>query len=370
MNFDLDRPLSRLQGILLSALVCVVAFLIALISVSSKSVALESAVRLSTTSSGDVQVEDEYIYYLEAGSLHCVSHSGKFIWNTGVDRSSNFKVSSNGVAVWRGTRMQILDIKNGVVVGNVSASNDIIYGIVGDVYAAVVVGPEHSSTVLLTDLYGNVIDTLTDFDGVTVLDCGFFHGRELFWIMTLDSSGSIPTCKISTYKPGRRETGSISNMEQVIYKVMFRSSNICAIGTRNLNVYDYTGSEKVSERKTVYGWHLEAVDTVSENPLMLFAANTQVGDVAAIKDIRCIKGQSEMYLHFPVACTCLAAYDSTIYGFSGSYLAVGSFGVKTSHIYRMPVNVDDVLGITRERYAVVTSGSSVYVIELPEYTDK
>ena len=366
MRIDINRPLNKVHAILFSVLICVVAFLVALIVNNAKAVALEDALRLSATNVSDIQVEGEYIYYLEAGSLHCVSTSGSFIWNTGVDRNANFNVSSSGIAVWRGTRLQIVDRKTGVVVGNVSTPSDILMAVVGDVYAAAVVSPEHNSKVILTDLYGNEIDTLENFEGVTVLDCGFFHGRELFWIMTLDASGSTPTCKISTYKPGRRETGSIMDMEQVIYKVMFRSSNICAVGTSYMNVYDYTGNEKESERVKVYGWHLEAVDKLSDDPLMLFSPDNQVGDEIEIKDIRCIKGSNENYLHFPVACSRLMAFENTVYGFAGSSLAVGTYGSSVSNLYSMPVNVTDVIGITSERFAVVKSGSSIYIIKLPE----
>ncbi len=367
MKLDLYKPLNRLHAMLFSVLVCAVAILIALLVSSSHAVALEDALRLSATNISDVQVEGEYIYYLEAGSLHCVSVNGKFEWNTGVDRSSNFKVTPYGIAVWRGSRFQIVDLSNGVVVGNANVQGDILTAVVGDIYSAAVVGPEHNSSVVFTDRYGNIIERLERFEGVTVLDCGFFEGRDLFWIMTLDSSGSTPSCSISTYKPGRsKETGSITDMDQVIYKVMFRSSNICAVGTNRLDVYDYTGSLRSGESVNVYGWHLEAVDGTSENPLMVFVPNAQVGDTARIKDMRCLKGTSENHLHFPVECSDLSVFGSTVYGFSGSYLAVGTYGSSRSNVYRMPVSVDDVLGITSERYAVVTSGSAIYVLKLPD----
>lgn len=367
MKFDLYKPLNRLHAILFSILVCAVAFLIALLVSSSRAVALEDALRLSATNISNVQVEGEYIYYLEAGSLHCVSVKGRFEWNTGVDRSSNFKVSPYGIAVWSGSRLQIVDKSNGVVVGNANVQEDILAAVVGDVYSAAVIGPEHNSSVVFTDRYGNIVERLDRFEGVTVLECGFFEGRDLFWIMTLDSSGSTPSCKISTHKPGRsKETGSITDMDQVIYRVMFRSSNICAVGTLSLNVYDYTGNKKSDETVNVYGWYLEAVDDNSENPLMLFVPNSQAGDTAAMKDIRCVKGTGDHYLHFPVACTDLCAFGDSVYGFAGTYLAVGNFGSSASNVYRLPVNVSDVLGITSERYAVVSSGSAIYVIKLPE----
>ena len=366
MQIRNQRPISRLHGALLAALITVVVFFIALIANRSGSAALESAVRINTSNIHDVQVEGEYIYYLEAGSLHCVNSKGKFKWNTSVDRNSGFKVTGKGIAVWSGSRLRIVDIDTGVVIGNVSTPSEIISAVVGDVYVAVVLSPEHNSTVLLLDHYGNTVDTLTDFKEVTVLTCGFFEGRELFWIMTLDSTGSLPTCRISTFKPGKRETGSITDMEQVIYNVMFRSSYICATGTDYMRVYDYTGAEQVNQRLTVYGWYLEAVDSSSDNPLMLFVPSAQAGENMQINDIRCVKGSDEHLLHFPVVCSQLKCFGNTIYGFAGSQLAVGTYGSSNSTVYALPLYVNDVLGITSSRVAVVTSGGSLYMIQLPE----
>lgn len=365
MNIDLTKPLGKLQGALIALLLAAVTFFVALIIKHAPNAPLESAVRLNTSGLGDVQVEGENIYYIEAGSLHCVSSSGDFKWNVSVDKTSRFNVSSKGVAVWNGSRLRIVDIKTGVIRGTPSVNGDILSAVVGDVYAAVVIAPEHNSTVLLTDLNGNIVDELTDFKDVTVLDCGFFEGRELFWIMTLDSTGSLPSCKISTFKPGKRETGSITDMEQVIYKVMFRSNHICAVGTDYMRVYDYTGAEQTAQRTMVYGWYLEHVEPGNENPLMLFVPNAQAGESMAIKDIRCIKGSEERMLHFPVACTQLCSYNGTIYGFAGNRLAVANYPGTSSNVYALPLNVNEVIGITSDRTAAVVSGSSIYLIKLP-----
>jgi hypothetical protein len=366
MNIDLSKPLGKLQGILVALLLMAVTFFVALIVKHAPDAPLESAVRLNTSGLGDVQVEGDSIYYIEAGSLHCVSSDGKFKWNVGVDKNSRFKVTGKGIAVWNGSRLRIVDLKTGVVLGNPSINGSILSAVVGDVYAAVVIGPEHNSTVLLTDLGGNIVDTLTDFKDVTVLDCGFFEGRELFWIMTLDSTGSLPCCKISTFKPGKRETGSITDMEQVIYKVMFRSSYICAVGTDYMRVYDYTGAEQADQRVMVYGWYLESMDGSGDNPLMLFVPNNQSGESMHISDIRCIKGKDEYMLHFSVACTQLKAFGDTVYGFSGDKLAVSTYGSTASNLYALPLSVSEVIGITANRTAVVISGNSIYMIKLPE----
>lgn len=366
MEFDIRKPLDRNKAILFTVLIVLIAFGIALISSHSGNIPLKSAVRLNTTNNGDVQVNGDNIYYLEAGSLHCVSSTGKFEWNVGVDSGSDFLVNNQGIAVWSGSRLRIIDKDTGGTTGSVTAQNEILSAVVGDRYAAMVLAPEHGSTVILTDLYGNIVDTLTDFEGLTVVDCGFFEGRELFWIMTLDASGSLPTCKISTFKPGKRETGTITDMEQVIYKVMFRSSYICAVGTDYMRVYDYTGVEQDSQRVTVYGWYLEAMDgTTSDNPLMLFVPNAQSAENIAIKDLRCILGKEEYMMHLPEACSRILCRGNVVYGFSGSHLVIGTYKSTSQNVYDLPMIVDEVIGITNNNTAVVMSGNSIYMIKLP-----
>ncbi len=365
MNIDLSRPLGKLQGILVAVLLVAVTFFVALIVKHAPHAPLESAVRLNTSGISDVQIEGENIFYIEAGSLHCVSSSGDFKWNVSVDKNSRFRVSPKGVAVWYGSRVRIIDIKTGLVRGTPSVSGNILSAVVGDVFAAIVIGPEHNSRVLLTDLNGNTVDELTEFADVTVLDCGFFEGRELFWIMTLDSTGSLPCCKISTFKPGKRETGSITDMEQVIYKVMFRSNYICAVGTDYMRVYDYHGAEQTSQRTMVYGWYLENVGASADEPLMLFVPNAQAGETMAIKDIRCIKGGEEKMLHVPISCSQLMGFGNTIYGFSSNRLAVANYPNSSANVYALPLNVNEVIGITTDRTAVVVSGNLIYMIKLP-----
>ena len=67
-----------------------------------------------------------------------------------------------------------------------------------------------------------------------------------------------------------------------------------------------------------------------------------------------------------VSPTCVFGANTMI-GFSRRVsTAVGSYTGGSPNVYRLPVNVSDVLGITSERYAVVTGGSAIYVIKLPE----
>lgn len=366
MELDIRKPLDGKKAILVTVLVLLIAFAFALIDSHSGNVPLKSAVRLNTSSTRDVQAGGDYIYYLESGSLHCVSAKGKFQWNIGVDSGSEFKMTQYGISVWSGNRLRMIDIETGAPLGSYSAPADILYSVVGDRYAVVVTAPEHNSKIIYLDHGGNVVDTVDNFKDVTIIDCGFFENGGLGWVMSMDSTGTLPTCRISTYKPGKRETGSITDMEQVIYKVMFRSSYICAVGTDFMKLYDYTGVEKENERKTVYGWYLFAMDpTTNEDPLMLFVPHTQAGEEIAIKDVRCIKGSEEYMLHMAETCERIICRGKTVYGFAGNRLCVAKYGSTAQNVYELPMSVDDVIGITNENVAVVTSGSYIYMITLP-----
>ena len=341
------------------------AYLLARLFSNSGDDPLSSVVRMNIPANRDVQVAGDYIYYMESGSLHCVDSSGKYVWNRGNDVDSSFHATKYGVAVWSGESISLYKAETGETLTSEVMETEILSAGIGDTYAAVVLGPEHDSTVVLMTHGGKVVDTLTGFTGITVMDYDFFEGRDLFWLMTMDSGGSIPTCKISTYKPGKRETGTIEDMEQVIYQVMFRSSYITAVGTNHLCMYDYHGNELKDERKTVYGYYLYAVDKSDENPLMLFVPNSQAEGEIKISDVRMIRGSSEKIIHLPIECKQLEAKSGTLYGFSSEYLTVCPFGSIKSSLYKLPVMLDTVIGITGDKTAVVTSGGAIYLIKLP-----
>ncbi len=364
MDYSGKSVLSRPAALALALAFTLAAYCFALALSSGSDSPLGSAIRLSTSPNREVSVSGDRLYYLEGGSLHCVSSEGKYLWNIGVDANSSFTATEYGVAVWNGARITLIDSQNGYALASQTMDAEILSARMGDTYAAILLAPEHNSTVVLTDRYASVVDTLTDFSGVTALDYGFFIGHNLFWIMTLDSSGSLPTCSINTYTPGKRNDGSITDMEQVLYQVMFHSSHIAVVGMNYMRVYDYRGNEQADERKTVYGWYLEAVDKVSDNPLMLFVPNAQIEGTPLISDVRMIRGGVEHIVHLPVACSQIEASNGTLYGFAGQYLAVCNFGNHVSNVYKLPITVDNVIGITSDKVAVCTMGGSIYLIKL------
>lgn len=365
MQYNRERKLNGRASIALAVALALAAYLLASFLKSATNTPLSGAIRLNVPSNREIQVHGSNILFLEGSVLHSLDSSGNYIWNLSFELDSQFDVSDYGVAMWSNRQLLLAARDTGHSLFTKRLDEKVLSAKAGDRYVAAIIGEENDNTVVIMNHSGDIVDTLTDFKGYTVLDFGFFDGRELFWIMTLDSTGSVPNCRISTFIPAKRETGSITDNEQVIYEVMFRSSYIQAVGTNYIRLYDYTGSEQTKERCLVYGWYLEDVDKRTDNPLMLFVPNSQVEDEAQISDVRMIRGSSEFIIHLPVACRLLCANGNDFYGFSRDSVVKGTFGQKTSSLYKLPVTVDNVIGITDDNTAVVTSAGSIFLIQMP-----
>ena len=192
---------------------------------------------------------------------------------------------------------------------------DILSAKAGAVYTAVLLSPEHDSTIVILENGGREVDRLT-FADQTVLDYGFFSNDTLFWVMTLDTSGTVPTTAISTYRPGRMIVGSITDAQQLMYQVMFQSSQVVCAGTTHLKVYDYTGREDESRRTLIYGWYLAAVEDGVDDPMMAFVPGAQYGAGGEMRDVRMMRANVDEIVRMPFACSTLVAKGDRVYGFS------------------------------------------------------
>ncbi len=133
--------------------------------------------------------------------------------------------------------------------------------------------------------------------------------------MTLDTSGTVPTTAISTYRPGRMIVGSITDSQQLMYQVMFQSSQVVCAGTTHLKVYDYTGREDETKRTLIYGWYLAAVEDGVDDPMMAFVPDAQYGTGSEMRDVRMIRSNPTKLSACPMRATLVAKGD-WVYGFS------------------------------------------------------
>ena len=308
-------------------------------------------------------VGDGFVYY-DGSAVTKVGEDGKNRWNYMIGGGASLWAGDAGVAAWIGQSLTLIDGSTGVTSYSNKMEAEILSAKLGAEYAAILLGPEHNSTIVLMETGGRRVDSITLSDQ-TVVDYGFFYNDSLFWVMVLDTNGTVPSCTVNTYRPGRRLVGSISDSEQILYHTSFQSAQISCAGDTFIKVFNYNGAEETDKRRLVYGWTLAADDAGADNPMMAFVPNDQFESETLMRDVRMIRGSSERTVRMPWGCSWLVASGSRVYGFSTEgYIMVAQLDSQRVAAHRLSVPFDRVYGVTDSGVALLGYGTTVYFVPL------
>ncbi len=324
---------------------------------SYQSVALTSAETVETVSDG-------FVYY-DGSSVAKVNSDGSLAWSYMMGAGASVDASDAGVASWVGRTLTLIDGETGVPDYSGTMDANVVSARMGSTYAAVLLEPEDSGTIVLMETGGRQVDSIALSDQ-TVIDYGFFYNDSLFWAMVLDTDGTVPICTINVYRPGRSVVSSITDSEQMIYHAMFAgSSSIVCAGDTYVSVYSYQGLEEAESQKLVYGWTLVDADDEMGNPMMAFTLNGQYETGQKMQDVRMIRGDEDQIVRMPYGCDWLVALGNSVYGFSSDGIVmVAQMGRQTVDAYPLNFAIEDVYGVTRDGKAVVRSGESICLVPL------
>ena len=352
-------------ALLIVVFVCVVALLAGRIigNATHRSSYDYKAIQLASNLGVKV-VDDGFVYY-DGSYIGAVTTEGRTKWTYLIGRNADFDANANGVAAWEGESLTLIDGQSGTPSFSGAMETDVISACIGSRYTAVLMGPEHNSTIVLMEPGGRRVNSIT-LTNQTVIEYGFFSNGTLLWVMSLDTSGTVPSCTVNTYRPGKEMVGSIHDNEQMVYGVVFQSSYFCCAGDTFLKVYDYTGKEDKSRRRKVYGWYMAALDqNVLDDPLMAFVPNAQYDAEAGMQDVRMIRANLDQQVRMPYSCQSLVARNDRVYGFStGGYVCIATQGSQKVTAYALPLLFDKVYGVTADNMAILGSGSIVYILNL------
>jgi len=365
MQRDRRGRLSWTIVLLIVAICCVAAYCIALIThriTESNDFASVRMLQLERIDKLD-PISDGFVYY-DGGSIVKIRSDTTTAWSYMMGGGSDFCASDAGVAAWNGRTLTLIDGGSGTTGYSGNMDDSILSARMGSTYTAVVIGPEHNSTIVLMENGGRKVDSITLADQ-TVIDYGFFYNDTLFWVMTLDTNGTVPSCTVSTYRPGRRIVGSITDTEQIIYRAMFQSTQIVCAGDTFLKVYDYNGTEVRERRKLVYGWILADAEDTDNNPMMAFVPNSQYDGAYSLQDVRMIRGTAEQTVRMPFACADIVAKNERVYGFSSDgYVMIARMGQQKVNAYSLNLRFEEVYGVADGNIAILGSGNMIYFVSL------
>ncbi len=317
--------------------------------------------------SADMQLQvagDGFVYY-DGSTLTQVNSRGDTDWSYRIGGGVTFEATSSGVAAWNGSMLTLIDGQSGTTTYSGEQDTAVTSAKLGAKYAAVLLEGD-SNRVLVMESGGREVYTV-DAGQLTVVDYGFYSSGSLLWVMALDTTGSTPTCAIYTYKPRSMSIiGKISDTEQLMYAVTFQTDRICTAGVTYYKVYDYNAREIESQRKLVYGWYLISADE-GDDPLQAFVPTGQSDGTDNLRDVRMLRNGVDRTVHMPYACRSIVARGDWVYGFSPEgYVMQASPARQKVDAYKMDFYIDRVYGVTESGVAVVSSGSTIYLITLGE----
>ncbi len=364
MNENETKGLSWPVALLVTAMICLMAFLMARMLSAEKERVLSRTTLLPCTSSQSIHVLGKGVVYTDGTSLRALNASGRQIWSYVVGSNCGYSVGEGGVAGWSGNLLVALNASSGEALFSASLGQNVLSAVAGSQYTAALVGEETDATLIVLENSGREIDRIALPD-ITVLDYGFFNGGAMLWVMSLDTNGTVPMSQVTTYRPGRMQAGSITDSEQVVYEVMFDTPRVSAVGTTYIRVYDYAGTEDTSQRTLVYGWYLMDSAASKGGTLMAFVPMTEIGTSARINDIRVIRGGLDRTIRMPFACFDIAVHGNAVYGFSEQYVMIRDVSAARAEVYRLPFSCDSLVGVTAGNAVVLVSGDSVYMVSLP-----
>lgn len=351
--------------LLIVALTCAIAY--GLAALGTKLLNADSFGRTETVDIANLQdlqaTADGFVYY-DGSTVSSISSGGDVRWSYLVGADADFSATDYGVATWVGSTVTLIDSKSGSTTFNGNMDANVISARIGDKYTAILVGEEMNSTIVLMESGGKKVSQIV-LEDVSAIDYGFFSNGTLLWVMVCDSNGTVPTCNIQTYKPGKEIVGSIHDNEQLSYAVMFQSSKVMVAGDTYLKTYDYTGTEDKNARRLVYGWYLASADSTASDPLMAFVNDSQLSGESEIRDVRLLRSNLDRVVRLPFGCKDVVARGDTIYGFSSNgHLVLLNVNEATPQSYQLNLLVDTVYGVTQDGVAILGNGGSIYLVDL------
>ena len=123
------------------------------------------------------------------------------------------------------------------------------------------------------------------------------------------------------------------------------------------------GNDGIGMAGGMCGWFLMDVSD-GEKPMMVFVPDTHASNTPTISDVRLISGTQDQILRMPFPAHSVFAKGSTLYGFSGSNVMIGSIDSEVLTAYQLPMSVSDVAGVTDDNVAVIDSNNTYYLVAL------
>lgn len=309
-------------------------------------------------SSGVISINNNNITFFDL--------EGFIVWQTETDSTyDNISASDTAFALYNSSSATFFDL-NGQPLFKAEMDSPITDVICGNNTFCVLVSQKEES---LTSSFMHVYDTdgqelsVIEFTSKHILQTGISGSTDTIYALSLDTTGVIPVCYITTYKNDGTITGSISINSQIIEKISVSDTGIFASGTNSLTRYSYFGEEE--KDLLIYGWKPYDSFVSGSDFLMLYTTRSeQALSDNVIYNIKVIDSDLQnIMIYFPEALKYACCSSTKIYAFGENNIYIydknGTL-TETIHISNPLTNVVKL----SNGYAVLWDNENSYFLKL------
>lgn len=193
-----------------------------------------------------------------------------------------------------------------------------------------------------------------------IIDFGIYEDSDMYWTLSLDTSGVLPASYIVTFKQDGTITGSIEVHSQIVEKVNITSEAIYASGTNSLIEYSYFGEK--TDSLLIYGWQPYDMSIEEEKIDMLFSTRTHRTDT--ISSVKLIDSSlSETMIYFPREIFSAMVNQNGVYAFSRDTIYTYGPDGKSAGIQKLNSPIRAAKKIDSQ-YAIAWDASTSYLYQL------
>jgi len=326
-----------------------------------------NALRLGFPPSSPMQTFGRNLLFLNNGVLNCVGPNGGVIWQYPLGREAGFHASGSMVIGWTGNQLCIIN-SSGAETFRRQMTATIQFARIGASYAATLIGDMTGATLRVTDLYGNLIEDIDDFQYTTLVDFGFFDTQDLrLWTLGLDLHGSSPATKLNTYDPrSRSSTGAATLPNELVYRVYIQNRWLMLVSSVSIHAYNYNCTPVAGQSPaTIYGWQLTRTMAAQSDTYALLTRPAEADGSRSMRTVRLISRNSDQLLRLPSECFDALLGSRGVYGFSSDMVYTARYGQTRFSSYQLEIQVDRVLDMLEGDIAVLASKDEVYLYKLP-----
>jgi hypothetical protein len=306
------------------------------------------------------------ILYKNQNSLALMDLDGATVWTLPVDSNTTGFVASDNIISTYGQRSAQFFTYDKKQLFTTDLDKDIVSIRCGKNTVGILTTTQDSdgqkhSYIYMYDLSGKNVGEI-DLKDRQIIDFGVYGESDMFWTLSLDTSGVVPASYIVTFKKDGTTTNSIEVNTQIVERVDITGDTIYASGTNSLISYTYFGEKK--DDTLIYGWqpYDESID--ANNIRMLYKTRSSSDEADSISSVKLLDSSlSEIMIYFPREIFTAIINQNGVYAFAKDTIYVYNNSGQVTKTIKLDTPIEAAKKVSN-KYAVIWDASSSYIFQL------